>query len=689
MTAPGGRSGDAFIEFHARTDKVGPELERAIEQAARDADNTLDRVGATWGNTVSDSMSAEIGRHGDDFADSIEHSLSGKIVSLAGIRYRVDRRNFLHELDTGQFAGKIVDDIVDSLERAASPGGPFSKVGEGIADAVGAGFNVSGRSPLIAVLIPAFGAIAAAIAAALQAVNALVAVLAAVPALIGAITIQAGTLILAFQGVGTAIQGAFAAKNATELQEAIKGLTPSAQNFVRSLLPLRELFGQIQDIAQEGFFSAFGDTVTKIAAALGPIFTSSNFWTLSQSLGTLFAQIGSFFASPAFVRFVNEIIPATVRWLGDFGPKFVSNMTAITNMATASIPFLERLGQVVGNAFGTFTDWINEQVQSGEFTDWLDRMGTTLDKIVELFFQATEFVASFLDSLDKAGGNDIIDQFSDLFEELSTFFESEAGQAAMEGFVHLIQAMTFAFSGLIFILLGLLIAFESVLVFLEAVGQGFVDLISYLGEVLGPFFTETIPGFFKEMWSDIQEFFGLITEIARSTWQGLVDWIQSLWTGFTNWLSERVADVTGFFTGIPDKLEAIGAAIMQGLRDGLQWGWDNLIAPILSWITDRIPDWKGPMEKDLKLLQPSGRAVMQGFGEGMREGADQMRDMLAGFTGSLSGGGGTGQPVIVNVGFHGNQLPTMQEAYDLGRAAGQGVNDQMSEREAKLAVRVL
>lgn len=691
MTAPGGSVGTAYISFHARTDRLQPELEAALRDAADDADAFLDRTGTRWGDTVSHSASEEIRHHGRDFASSMEHALTGQVVSLGGVRYKVDRRGFLHDLDLGgQFGGKIVDDVVNSLNRASRPGGPISQVGQGIADAIGAGFNVSGKSPLIAVLIPAFGALAAAIAAVLQIANALVAVLTTVPALVTAIGLQAGVLILAFKGVGTAIQGAFAAKNWTDFYAAIKDLTPAAQNFVITLLPLRDLFRELKTSVQQSFFAGFGNTMINIVQQLGPILRSG-LPQLATALGGLFKQIGLFFASPTFVTFVKDIIPATLRWLGQFGPGFVALLSALVRMADTAIPFLERVGLVVGHAFGTFTKWLNEQVNSGALTEWLDRMGDTLDKVSELFFNVTRFVASFLDALDKGGGNDIIDQLSELFNQLAIFFGTEAGQAAMAGFIHLVELLTFSFSGLVFTLMGVLIAFESIIQFFGFLGAAFQEFLDWLvntaAPAIGEFFMVTVPGFGEFLGERIREIWDKITYYISSAFGAVVDWVQRKWDEFTTWLAQKVDDVVSFFTGIPDRLAQIGQDIMQGLRDGLQWGWDHTVKPILDWITNAIPDWKGPLEKDKRLLAPSGKAVMTGFAQGLQEGAESLRGMLGDFTGSLKGAAG-GVPVVVNQNFHGS-LPTDQQAYDLGKAAGAGVADGMtSQRDIRLAVRM-
>lgn len=692
MTAPGGNVGRAYIRFDADTSHIEPELDAALHKAADDADVFLNTTGQRWGKTVSESTSKEIEHNGPSLARSMERGLEHQVVRLGGLRFKLDRNGMLHDFDTGQFAGKIVQDIEQAFTRASGPGGPFSKIGEGISDAIGSGFNISGKSPLIAVLVPAIGAIAGLITAAVQAVNALIAVLVQVPGLLIAIGLQAGTLMLAFHGVHTAIQGAFAAKNAEELQNAIKGLTPAAQSFVKSLLPIRDFFKAIQYLVQQNFFTALGDSLTKAFSALGPTLYRG-LPLLATALGGLFGQLAAFFGSPAFVDLVHDLIPATVAWLSKFGPGFVSLLTAVVKMADAAIPALSRLGDIVGSGFAMFTSWLNEQIQSGNLTQWLQDMGDTLELVKDLFFQAAFFVASFLDALNKNGGNDVIKQFSELFSQLGMFFTSPAGQAAMAGFVHLVEALTYAFSGLIFTLLGVLIGFEAVLQFFQAVGAAFEAFIGWLtgtaGPAIGTFFTETLPGFFESLRKSIVDLWGNVTYYIQSAFGVAVDWVQRKWDDFTDWLAKKVAGVVSFFTGLPDRLADIGRSIMQGLKDGLQWGWDHTVGPILKWITSQIPSWKGPEEKDMRLLKPAGKAVMQGFGEGLKAGAQDVKDMLTGFTNAIQfqGTGVANNTFNANLNFMG-QAPTESQARTAGTAVSGELNRQVAASDTRLAIRM-
>ena len=87
---------------------------------------------------------------------------------------------------------------------------------------------------------------------------------------------------------------------------------------------------------------------------------------------------------------------------------------------------------------------------------------------------------------------------------------------------------------------------------------------------------------------------------------------------------------------------------------------------------------------------------MEGFGKGVQRGAEQLRGMLGDFTNSMGdigyrGSEAGGMPITVNVGFHG-ALPTEQQAYETGKAAGKGAGDgfaeQVSQRDIRLGVRM-
>jgi len=683
VTAPGGRVGEAFIRFRADTKNIEPELSKALNDAADDADKFLDDVGERWGSTLADSTSAEIRTHGRDFANSMSDSLRGQVVEVNGVQFRLDRRGFLHDLDTGQFAGRLVENIVDSLDRAAQPGGPFSKVGEGISDAIGAGFNISGRSPLIALLIPAVGAIAGLILAAVQAANALVAILTTIPALVTAIGLQLGVVLLAFDGIGEAAQKAFAAENAEQMNEALKGLTPSARTFVESLVDARDVFREMKEMVQENFFRAFGDTISQLIRTLGPVLAGPGMASLATAMGLMFREIGLFFGSPTFIKFVNDVIPATIRWLGMFGPGFVDFLTALVKMSDTALPFLESLGRIVGNAFATFSKWLGEKTESGELTEWLDRMATTLQSIVEFGFKAAEFIASFMESLDQAGGDKIIDTFSDILEMFAWLVQNEE---FMRGLVNTVIFLSQAFAGLVIGIMSVIAFFQFLA---DAIGAFFTWLTEDFGPGVGEFFTETLPGFFEDMIESVSRWAAVIVVAIQDVWDDVTTNAQKSWNSIIEFFKSIPGRIIGAVGNLGMLLFDAGRQILQGLKDGAQWVWDHTVGPFFNWVTQQIPNWKGPMEKDKMLLYDSGKAVMQGFSSGIQEGANELKGMLGDFTKSISFSGfGSTNTFNSNLNFFGQQ-PTTSQARSAGRAVSEELNSQVVSRDVQLAVRVI
>lgn len=363
-------------------------------------------------------------------------------------------------------------------------------------------------------------------------------------------------------------------------------------------------------------------------------------------------------------------------------------------MADVAIPFLTRVGDIVGSAFGMFTSWLNDQIQSGGLLEWLNDMGDTLEKTKDLFFAVTFFVSQFLDALNKNGGGDVISQLTTLFLTLGEFLGSPQGQAAMAGFIHLVEALTFAFSGLVFTLLSSLIAFEAILQFLGFVGFAFQQFLEWLGgpaaDAIGEFFTETFPGWVSDAATNVSDWFGKMGYYIQTGFGVAIDWIEARWNEFTDWFGNRVDDVVGFFTGLPDRIRQIGTDIMNGLQEGLQWGWDHIVKPVLDAITNAIPDWKGPKEKDLRLLKPAGKAIMLGFKEGLTDGAMEVKDLLTGLTNSMQvhAAATNNNTFNSNLNFFGQQ-PTESEARNAGRAVANELDSQVASRDVSLAVRML
>lgn len=659
--------GDAYIDVHAETDSFWDEAQRELSEALKEAEKALERDGTRMGDTVASSMSEELGRHGKDFGRSIEDSISRQSVRVKPKRLYYDFRD-----RRGRFAKQLGDDIAeeigDALGRAAKPGGPFSRIGTAITDAIGSGFNVSGRSPLIALLIPLVAAIVGAVLAALQAVSVLGALLATLPALLGSIAIQVGVVALAFDGMSDAIKGAFSAKNADELEVALRGLTPAAQDFVKSLLPLKGLFQALKFIVQENFFKAFGTSLADTLTALGPLLRGG-FATAATSMGRLFSGLAEFFGSKVFVEFVRDVFPATARFLNQLGPDLVTFLTGLFALADAALPFLERFGNIALNALSIIGYNLLNIAQDPDFQKWLDRMADSFKSIVDFLFAFTGFVVTFLAELDRAGGADAISELTAALVMLSAFLSSPVGQKAMKGLVEFGIAGIQVFTGLIITVLTL------------------IATVQFMGEAIAAFLTWALTGirdFFYMIGRAVSDFFNWLLGGSKKA-------IESVRKNVSTFAQEAAALPSRIMNALGNLGQRMFNAgrnallsFIKGIRSQISNLWATMkeaMGVVGSFLTNS-PAKQGPLS-GRGAPAHRGQRLVQDFAQGMLSEIPTLRNASATTTSNVVFG-----PNSIRMDFHGT-APTRTQARSVGSTIGTTAAGIIAARNTRLAVRAL
>jgi len=653
--------GEAFIGVHADTSAYERELDRGIRSESKHVeDTTLKDTGHDFGKALSKGMGDELERSGPELVDRVEKGLEGKRVRWK-VKTVVDKDN--------NVVRQVVEETFQSVEKAFNdagrPGGPIDKVGKGFRDAIGNAFNVSGSSPLIALLIPVVGAIVELVIGAIQAINALVAVAGTIPAVIAAIGLQVGVLMLAFRGLGTAIGEAFAAKNAKELNAALKDLTPAARDFVKQLLPLRDLFHQLSTISQQSFFKALGEVIPKIQKALGPEFLRG-FGALATALGKMFRDIALFFASPTFVDFVHKLFPATIQFLREFGPSFVELLKGVTAFSISILPFLNFLGGKLSEVIFNFGAFLLRTSKDPSFQKFLKDMGDTLLALGDLFNSVIELVAAFFKSTNEAGGTSVIEDLAMDIHLLAAFIASPNGQKAIEGFAHAAEFLTGA-------LIEIAIAISLLVGGLERLGEFLKN--------------DLVPGFI-----DLANTIALALQTAVLA---VGHFVVSLWNTVTNFFSNVGASIKSFvkrflqdFANLEGALFSAGANMIQGLINGIL----SKLGPVrnaIGFISQTIRDhWPFSPAKEGPLSGSgdpmiAGQKTIQRFAEGMKLEIPELRSVSSDMVSNIVFG-----PGAIRVDFNG-QLPTQEQAQQTGSAVGAGINRQLAARDTRLAVRTL
>lgn len=626
--------GEAWVDVHANTDPFQGELERGVREGAEDAEDDFKKTGEMVGEAVAEGAGDELRRQGPHLAKQVEEGLK-----RTKVRTKVTAEFDRSGNEVRRWVSTITDEVQEAFTAEAGRGGIFSRIRLGIADAIGAGFNVSGRSPLIALLVPLIGAIVALVIGAIQAINGLIAALTTVPTLLASIGLQVGILFLAFKGVGTAVQGAFAAKNAKELKEAIKDLTPAAQEFVKSMLPLRDLFKDLRIIAQESFFTGLGKIFGE-GGALTPFLEAlRGLGPVATRLGELFQWIARAFGSPTGVDFLNQLFAVTDKFLTQFGPALNQFFFGLLKFAgsPAVISFLSQIGEWVTIIFTKLGGFLFELANNEGFAQWMERMKPTLESLGSFLAEAVKFAGILAFQLDKAGGQAFLDQLTEAIATLNTFLASDVGRKGLEGLMTAALALTQVFIGLIAVVLLIAAAWEK------------------LGEIVALVFEKSILGW-KDFTGEVKEF---VTGLPERIWRA--------------------------FSGVGALLFQAGRNVIQGFINGIKSMFGSLSGIMSSAMqvvrnfTPFSPAKEGPLSGSGDPYL-AGQNIMERLGAGIQAGSTDLRTVTNNAVSNISFG-----PGAIKVGFEG-ALPTRQQATETGSAVGAGIMSILG-RNVRLAVR--
>lgn len=684
MTGPIGDSvGEVRADLRIDSRKTPDDVEDGLRKAGRAADDDAKDIGENWGRVSADAMGAELERNGPRIARSVQEGLDReRVVSRVTVQY--DRE--------GNVARRWVTEVARDLRReavaASGEGGPLNAVGRIVGDAVGAGFNISGRSPLIALLIPILGAIIALVFAAIHAIHALVALLYTIPNLLFAIGLQAGVLLLIFQGLAETIGAAFSAKNPQELAEALKDVNPAVATFVKSLLGLRETFKQLQDIAQTNFFGKLGTALTDIVK--NTFYLPSIIANIASSLGTLLNQFLTFFSSPLFQEFLVKSTGSIVRFLGALGPALVTFLEGLTHFGIAMMPFVEEFGEGFANLLVQIGRWLTRLSGDEEFLGWLDRVWTSLGLVVDLTYSIIQFFQVIAYWLDQSGrGDALLKVLTDLITMLNFLMTTEPGQKALEGLLRLVVGLTVVFFGMIYAI-GLVLAaltyfqdwilatlLPSLADFFEWFGKAWVQLLG----VVGSFIASLIEMIGSAISWIIELIFKLFMDII--TWAARSGKTVGDWFGIT--LPNMIKNAVAHFGTV---LVDAGRNLWNGLLDGIKSAFPNIgnvMSKGLSMIRSFLP------------FSPAKEGPLSGSGDPLIAGQKIIDRLATGMlmeTPALAVASNTATSSItfganaINVGFHG-ALPTQEQAQMTGMAAGRGIMDALARRNTRLQVRTM
>lgn len=670
MSSLTGPVGEVRADLVIDTDKTEESLRDGLKDVERSVDDDLEGIADVWGDTLAKALGDKLGGAAPGIADEFETQLSRQ--KITGVTFQVDKDgNVLRSW----VRTKLVDPISDVIKNEAEKpnGGIFSKIGQGMADAIGAGFNISGRSPLIVALVFLIGFIVELVLGLIEVLGAAIALLTIVPGLLLAIGIQAGILMIAFEGVGTAIKGAFAAENAEELEKALEGLTPSAQQFVRELLPLKDIFKELKAGIQESFFASLNEVgfknkgVENLVNLINSL-DKGGLNALASELGKLLGGVLESLNNPKVVSTIDHLVDATVFFVNSLRAGLSQFIPGLFKFIQEAIPLMVWFGTQLTTGLYWFGRWLGGQGR-GQLEYFGNRAKEIFGALWEVVKSTVYLIYALWMSIDRAGGVELLEEIAEQLGRLGWLLDTELGTRGMETLIQLAVLLSQALIGLIMYLIIML------------------GVWNYIYE----FLTETLAPTWRRGKEQVEEFGTAISNaftFAASMVSMAITAIVANLSYFINLVQSIPGIIVNAVSSIPSMMYNAGANIIQGLINGMLSKMGPLgsaLGFIFGQIAAHAPH------------SPAKEGPLSGAGDPMIAGQTIVDRLATGMEMESSRINGASDNVMTNILFGPGAIqnsfygaaPSPSQATGIGSGIGNGISGILAQRDTRLTVRAM
>ena len=438
----------------------------------------------------------------------------------------------------------------------------------------------------------------------------------------------------AFATVATAIISTFAQAIVT-----VSGVLPNVTSALAQLSPLVVAFGEAMGAAAP-FITALGEAISGIATAVTPIveIISDAFVSVSQIIADAVVQIVEAIApfAPSITEMVTAVAPAVADIVSSFSNMFSEISPIIDSLTNLLKTFGEQVGSILDSAGGV-----------------VESFGSSIRNVLD-------GVSGIFDSIGNAALNAGLG-FKFLAEGVVMITNTNLGDmAASLGAVALGVGKIAGYgSDLSAVGSGMTILSNGMMMFAQsatiATGElaTFPGLISNLSVVTG-----SAPNAFLASATAVQVSGALMATSMQSTMSqiiaivnnGMVSIVQSVRNNGSQMVAvwrvsgqQLVSATQGFVNSANNTLSQIGqgvnlhsngAALMAGLKSGIDSGWSQITSSV-SNMAQWIKDHKGPVSYDRRLLIENGSALMAGLNQGIQTGWRNVMDNISSMAGTI------------------------------------------------------
>lgn len=510
---------EAYVEVRPDVDKFATTLIKQLDTALKRVQASVDRSTAR----MSDAFAKAGQTAGADFGDGFSRNASGRL------RDATDR--FVAE---GTRAG---NGFGNAFSGSATPA---------ISSLAGTLGQLVSLGP-----IPAIAGIAAAVPAVIALGGALAdlsGALLVLPAGVGILAAAVAPLAVSFQGFGDAVK-ALATGDLEKINEAMKGLSPSARSVAREINALREPFGALKRTVQESLFAPLRGELTALAKSTFPTLTGG-MSKVSAAFGRLGERILQLLGENDIVEALGDVFDSTARIITGLSPRITDLLGTLFGVMEHGLPFAERAFAALGRGLEAVTGLLSGSLQSGSFEGFIEDAFNVLKDLGDLAKSVFQLLGALFGSTGDEGRG-LIQTLTQITDSITKFLESAEGQQAIDQLLRAIPLLTGILKGALLVIGALVIANNALHDALNVV----VDATIVAGKATGKFFAGLGRGA-ADVAGTVGGFFASVGRFFADLGGKIADGFNAV-VGFG-------ASVVAFFTALPGRIVA-GVQALPGL----------------------------------------------------------------------------------------------------------------------------
>jgi phage-related protein len=324
----------------------------------------------------------------------------------------------------------------------------------------------------------------------------------AVPAALSLAGASLTGLIVATQGFGDAIKGAFS-NDAAKFQKALENLSPLAQKLAIELHGVVPELKGVKNAAQDALSGELLGQIKKTADALaGPL--SAGLAKVAKQWGATGAQALEFVRQASTINVLNAVFASAAAQLENLTPAILSIGQGLRDITTVGLPAITSLSNAAGLAGVRFGNWLTAFSKSGQAAAALQAAGEILSQLGRVALNVVVVLGDVFKIAANSQSGGLLVGLDSALQTLRAFVQSKEGIAALTNVFNALGAiasgLTPVFVTLVKIIgesLGpqLLPAITSAVGALGSIVQGLAPAVAALAPGLGVAFAAMAQGF--------------------------------------------------------------------------------------------------------------------------------------------------------------------------------------------------